>query len=589
MFRVFRKNGSNETDLRRRCSNTPKSRNIIKYPADGVMRLQRSLGNQVVQRLIKSGNIMTKLVIGRQNDPSEGEADQVADRVMQMPEQDVQRQTEVAEEEETLQSKTVSGGISPMAQRQEGEEDEEIQMQTEPEEEEQVQAQVAEEEEVLQPQSVSSVITPLTQRQEVVEDEEVQMQAEPEDEEQIQAQEVEEEEELIQSKERSGSINRGTSNFADRLHSLKSSGNPLPNSLRASFENRFDHDFSGVRTHTGSEASDLARSINAKAFTSGKDIVFGSGQYSTESTQGKQLLAHELTHVVQQTGTNQIRRKVLLGGKYYNPERDYGWIKQSYGNAMVEFLDQMHNKGKQPAYRFRNYAHMHYEIRVRSKAIKGMEKTAGSCCGYPFAHLGGYLNDTYWTKKGPYHFIIKTPLPSGKNPSDAIESIFMMGAGTELECNSMMVAVQYYAILKSIGKKRFNKRFPGGKGIEIRPIILKKGQDPGSALKKQKLYKQVKITGFDDLLPGDWVYFMNVKDYAIHHKFGFWRGLHAVYLGGDKFSGLGKYDLTNDEILFKLLTEYNRNLRPGLKKTIKDVPGIVPQIIRRPVVESYTP
>jgi hypothetical protein len=299
MFRVFRKNGSSEPDLRRRGSNTPKSRNISKHPSNGVMRLQRSLGNQIVQRLIKSGNIMTKLMIGRQNDPAERDADQVADRVMQMPEQDIQRQTE-PEEEEVLQPQSISNDIIPIVQKQDLDEDEEVRKQEEPEEEEQIQAQVAEEEEVLQPQSSLSENLPLAQRQEVDEDEEVQMQVEPEDEEQIQAQEQEEEEEQIQTKEMRGSRRRKTSDFDDRLNSLKSGGKPLPDPVRSSFENRFGHDFSGVRTHTGSEASDLAKSINAKAFTSGKDIVFGSGQYSTESGQGKRLIAHELSHTIQQ-------------------------------------------------------------------------------------------------------------------------------------------------------------------------------------------------------------------------------------------------------------------------------------------------
>jgi hypothetical protein len=263
MFRVFHKNGNSEPALRRCGSNIPKNGNISKHPANGVMRLQQSLGNQIVQRLVKSGNIMTKLVIGRRNDPAEQEADQVADRVMQMPEQGIQRQTE-PEEEEVLQPQSISSGISSIAQKQEGEEAEEVQMQTEPEEEEQ-----------------------------------------------IQAQEAEEEEEQIQTKEMRGSRLRKTSDFADRLKSLKGGGKPLPDPVQTSFENRFGHDFSDVRTHTGCEASNLARSINAKAFTSGKDIVFGSGQYSPHKDQGKRLIAHELTHTIQQQKRPFVQRATL--------------------------------------------------------------------------------------------------------------------------------------------------------------------------------------------------------------------------------------------------------------------------------------
>jgi hypothetical protein len=105
MFRVFRNSGNHELQLRRGGSNTPKSRNLNKFPANGVLRLQRSLGNQIFQRLIQSGNIMAKLMIESQGDPSEQEADQVADRVMQMPEPEVQRRAQPEEEADVVQSR----------------------------------------------------------------------------------------------------------------------------------------------------------------------------------------------------------------------------------------------------------------------------------------------------------------------------------------------------------------------------------------------------------------------------------------------------------------------------------------------------
>jgi hypothetical protein len=66
-------------------------------------------------------------------------------------------------------------------------------------------------------------------------------------------------------------------------------------------EPRFGTDFSAVRVHTDSNAQSLARSVNAQAFTVGNDVVFGAGQYAPESDSGKRLLAHELTHVIQQS------------------------------------------------------------------------------------------------------------------------------------------------------------------------------------------------------------------------------------------------------------------------------------------------
>ncbi|PDV97880.1 DUF4157 domain-containing protein [Candidatus Chloroploca asiatica] len=77
-------------------------------------------------------------------------------------------------------------------------------------------------------------------------------------------------------------------------------GQPIDAPTRQSFEARFGHDFSGVRIHTGSQASDKAASIQARAFTTGNNIVFGAGAYAPGTQTGQTLLAHELAHVVQQ-------------------------------------------------------------------------------------------------------------------------------------------------------------------------------------------------------------------------------------------------------------------------------------------------
>lgn len=90
---------------------------------------------------------------------------------------------------------------------------------------------------------------------------------------------------------------------------LRGGGKPLPASTRAFFDPRFGADFSMVRVHTGSQANELANGVNARAFTLGSDVVFGAGQYSPETIAGKRLLAHELTHVIQQ-GKTGVHRSV---------------------------------------------------------------------------------------------------------------------------------------------------------------------------------------------------------------------------------------------------------------------------------------
>jgi uncharacterized protein DUF4157 len=80
-------------------------------------------------------------------------------------------------------------------------------------------------------------------------------------------------------------------------------GRPLDAATRAYFEPRFGQDFSRVRVHTGERAGESARSVNALAYTVGPNIVFGAGRYAPAAPEGRRLLAHELTHVVQQSGS----------------------------------------------------------------------------------------------------------------------------------------------------------------------------------------------------------------------------------------------------------------------------------------------
>ena len=81
---------------------------------------------------------------------------------------------------------------------------------------------------------------------------------------------------------------------------LEGRGRPLSTAERAFFEPRFGHDFGQVRLHTDEQAAELARALSALAYTVGRDVVFRAGQYAPATTAGRRLLAHELTHVVQQ-------------------------------------------------------------------------------------------------------------------------------------------------------------------------------------------------------------------------------------------------------------------------------------------------
>jgi hypothetical protein len=87
---------------------------------------------------------------------------------------------------------------------------------------------------------------------------------------------------------------------------LQSPGQPLDTATREFMEPRFGHDFSKVRVHADARAAESARAVNALAYTVGRDVVFGSGQYAPRTSAGRRLLAHELTHTVQQHGSRGI-------------------------------------------------------------------------------------------------------------------------------------------------------------------------------------------------------------------------------------------------------------------------------------------
>jgi hypothetical protein len=100
---------------------------------------------------------------------------------------------------------------------------------------------------------------------------------------------------------------------------LASTGRPLEPSLRSDMELGFGHDFSRVRVHADAAAEQSARDLDARAYTLGHDIVFGAGRYAPHTTEGRRLLAHELTHVVQQSQAAQAPAQRVQRGSLKGP------------------------------------------------------------------------------------------------------------------------------------------------------------------------------------------------------------------------------------------------------------------------------
>ncbi len=94
------------------------------------------------------------------------------------------------------------------------------------------------------------------------------------------------------------------------IAAASSGGEPLPAGLQSAMGHRLGADLGSVRTHKNAEADTLSRSVNARAFTTGNHIFFGGGEYDPSSSRGQELIAHELTHVVQQTGPDVVQRTI---------------------------------------------------------------------------------------------------------------------------------------------------------------------------------------------------------------------------------------------------------------------------------------
>ena len=238
--------------------------------------------------------IQTQLKIGRPGDRFEQEADRMADRVVNQQQgmsvnagtvPGVQQKCEACGKEESVQRMAEEENVQAQAE-------EEVQAQAE----EEVQAQAEEE---VQAQAEEEVQAQPEEEVQAQAEEEVQAQAEEE----VQAQEDEdvqtqEEEEVQANTAQTGG--KATPNLQSALRASKGGGSPISDSVRGKMEQSFGTDFSGVRIHTGPAAVQMNRQLRSNAFANGKDIYFNHGKYNPHSTSGTHLLAHELTHTIQQ-------------------------------------------------------------------------------------------------------------------------------------------------------------------------------------------------------------------------------------------------------------------------------------------------
>ncbi len=267
------------------------------HEVKSTLHSQQTIGNQSVQRLLQanakefdaasdttasvgfshnfsqiplhpkaSAGIQPKLVVSTPSDPYEREADRIAEQVMRMPEPQLQRTC-------------ACGGKCPRCRTKQPDQDHES----------------------LQTKVVQRTATGMEQPfwiQRLYENQFVQRQP------------IADEKDMLQLREQSGRTPQlKSADIESRINNLRGGGRPLGAATRSFFESRFGKDFSNVRVHNDAGAANIANAVHARAFTVDNTIVFGSGQYRPESSEGRRLLGHELVHTLQQNNGGTLRRQ----------------------------------------------------------------------------------------------------------------------------------------------------------------------------------------------------------------------------------------------------------------------------------------
>lgn len=330
------------------------------------------------------------------------------------------------------------------------------------------------------------------------------------------------------------------------INSGKGSGQSLPKDFQQEMGTKVRSDFSMVKIHDDNKSAEMNNEVGAKAFTHGNDIYFNQNQYNTSSTEGKHLLAHELTHTIQQGNSIKptVQRKILLGGVDHPYSETFATGLSSLGlqiyKAMIasatayEFTDE-------PALK----THIETEEKFRNALIDSAKNDEASCTFR--AKIG--TESPAWKSVDAYsekddmsvnpNYAIGLDETNGALPSEAIKSIFTSGSGSTFDCSAMMIANVYNAMLKTVGPDAFNKLYEGDKkkDLIISPEFVyfkdeKSGEFKDHPLLESGMYEKVTITSMEDLIPGDWVYFINSLAYKmIKGSGGAWMGEHATYTG----------------------------------------------------------
>lgn len=247
---------------------------VARTPTRPHQAQQQAVGNQALQQLLDAHAVQAKLTVTPPTDAYEQEAERVADEVMHAS----RPTTEAA-------TPGVSAGAVSRAAKADSKDDKKKPPESKKKDDDKVKREAAKKPE---------------------DDKKVKREAMPET--------KEDDDEKVQRAADGSAVPEVSPEVERAVDRQAGGGQPLPAELRSFYEPRFGADLGNVRLHTDTEAAAAAKDLKAEAFTRGSDVYFAAGRYQPQSDRGRHLIAHELTHTLQQSGAGPVQTKRAAGG-----------------------------------------------------------------------------------------------------------------------------------------------------------------------------------------------------------------------------------------------------------------------------------
>lgn len=340
-------------------------------------------------------------------------------------------------------------------------------------------------------------------------------------------------------------------------HALAQSGRPLESSLRQDMEHRLGHDFSRVRIHTGPAAESSAREVSARAYTVGQSVVFNTSQFEPQSLSGRRLIAHELTHVVQQDGgARRVQRTPSPAAE--------GAAQAGEQNPTWQFGRTMEGRGFQmnPALWL-----VTYHLRSSPGTIAITNGSGRTALENVQRHLASHPT---WRNDATIERIEVTLVPKA-SAAAAAQDLMSSTAKKRysFECFTAAALIQFVGVFRSLqaadpatAVAKFDRShsdisvtipFSGNPGVRMggSALVFNMASLPDFSLRK--LLDSSTDMG---LQRGDWVFLDNKKFITS----GAFQGENATYLGKKRFFGHGMGVFTVKEYAQRLRRDHRVKL-----------------------------